>query len=180
MAEGIEIRTDRLILRPCRLSDVDDVFAYASDPAWGTYLPVPQPYQYRDAERWVAQSVLIDWESTYRWAIEHEGSMVGGIDLEIDRTRRSAHVGYSIAPRPWNQGLATEGCTAVVDWAFQERGLERIWTTVDVENIASARVLQKLGLREEGVLRQSALAHGNLRDMAAFGLLREEWSKGDG
>ena len=65
MAEGIELRTDRLLLRPFRLTDVDDVYAYASDPAWGKYLPVPQPYEYRDAELWAAQSVLADWETTW-------------------------------------------------------------------------------------------------------------------
>ena len=129
MAEGIELRTDRLLLRPFRLTDVDDVYAYASDPAWGKYLPVPQPYEYRDAELWAAQSVLADWETTCRWAIEYVGSVVGGIDLNMNLGDGIGEIHYSIARLLWNQGLMTEGCTAVVDWAFQEGGLDRIWTT---------------------------------------------------
>lgn len=176
MAEDIELKTDRLLLRPYRLADVDDVFAYASDPTWGKYIPVPQPYEYRDAERFVARSVLIDWETTYRWAIEYDGSMVGAIDLKVSPRDRIGEIHYALARRLWNQGLMTEGCGAVVDWGFRERGLERIWTIVDVDNVGSARVLQKLGMQQEGVLRSSYLKGDELRDMLVYGLLREEWS----
>ncbi len=177
MTTDRELRTDRLLLRPFRLRDVDDVFAYASDPVWGKYLPVPQPYEYGDAERWVAESVLIDWETTCRWAIEYDDSVVGGIDLNVSPGVGIGEIHYSISSQLWNQGLVTEGCRAVVDWGFRERRLERIWTTVDTENLGSARVLEKLGMRKEGVLRKSTLTHGELRDMVVYRLLREEWSK---
>ena len=175
-----ELRTDRLLLRPFRLHDVDDVYAYLSDPVWGKYLPVSQPPVYSDAEWWVAESVLIDWETKLRWAIEYGGSVVGAIGLNVNPVAGIGEIHYSIARRLWNQGLATEASLVVIDWGFRERRLERIWTTVDTENLGSARVLEKLGMRREGVLRKSTLTHGELRDMVVYGLLREEWSKQGG
>ena len=100
--------------------------------------------------------------------------------MNVNPAAGIGEIHYSIARPLWNQGLVTEGCRAVVDWGFRERGLERIWTTVDVENLGSARVLEKLGMRREGVLRKSTLTHGQLRDMAVYGLLREEWFKRGG
>ena len=58
MTEPTELRTERLLLRPYTLADVDDVYAYAKDETWGRFLPVPVPYTYRDAEEYVARSVL--------------------------------------------------------------------------------------------------------------------------
>ena len=71
MPEGygrVELNTERLTLRPFELDDVDDTFAFASDPVWAKYLPIwpnwPQPFTRRDAEEFVARQVLINWETT--------------------------------------------------------------------------------------------------------------------
>ena len=78
--EPTELRTKRLLLRPWRLSDVDDVFAYASDVDWGRYLPVPQPYLRRDAEEFVARAVLASWDQEPKLAMVFEDRAVGGVD----------------------------------------------------------------------------------------------------
>ena len=85
MSEPIELRTERLLLRPFRLADVDDVFEYASDAEWVLYLRrVPQPFARKAAEERVARHVLESWETHPAWAIVLDQKVVGGIVLMID------------------------------------------------------------------------------------------------
>ena len=76
-----ELRTARLLLRPFRPDDVEDVFAYARDPEWGRFLAVPAPYTRRHAEEFVARLTLTPPEENLRWAVVHEGRVSGLVDL---------------------------------------------------------------------------------------------------
>ena len=109
------IKTDRLILRLFSLVDVEDVLLYASDPEWAHYLPVPQPYTRADAEKFVAGQLLQDRKTRLCWAIEHAGSVIGGINIRFDFDNRVGEMGYSIARRFWGKGLTTEAAGAVID-----------------------------------------------------------------
>ena len=72
------IQTPRLLLRRYRLTDADDVFAYAQDPEWGRFLPgTPEPYERKHADQFVASRVLKDWRTESHWALEYEGRVVG-------------------------------------------------------------------------------------------------------
>ena len=84
MAEPTEIRTERLLLRPFRLKDVDDVYAYAKDPEFSRFLPMPSPYEYKHAERYVAESFLAQRDTHPRFAIGFDGRVIGGINVRID------------------------------------------------------------------------------------------------
>jgi RimJ/RimL family protein N-acetyltransferase len=80
--QPVEIRTERLLLRPWRLADVDDAFAYASDEEWARYLwNTPWPYERRHAEEFVARAATNDWSAQAQFAIESEGTVIGGIRL---------------------------------------------------------------------------------------------------
>lgn len=169
------ILTARLRLRPLRLADVREVFEYAKDPAWALFLPVPQPYEERHAEEFIAGRILAPWHESPHWALECEGAVVGGQGLRIDAQHRRAEIGYSLAPRLWGRGLTTEAAGAIIDAAFQEAELEKIVCRADVRNLASIRVMEKLGMRREGTLRRNRLHRGEFVDDAVYGLLREEW-----
>ena len=173
-----ELRTNRLLLRPFRSDDVDDVFAYASDPEWGRHLPVPRPYTFRDAETFVAGATVPDPRQRMQWAIVHEGRVSGGIELRF-RDPDSAEIGYSLARPLWGRGLATEAASAVLGYGFGEPGLARIWAAADVRNVASWRVMEKLGMRREGLLRSRRVMHGERVDDVLYALLREEWAGAD-
>ena len=92
----ISSETARLLLRPFRLRDVDDVLIYAMDPEWARYLPVPQPYTPADAEKFIAGQVLLDREVHPAWAIEHAGAVIGGINLRFHFDHHVGEMGYSI------------------------------------------------------------------------------------
>jgi [ribosomal protein S5]-alanine N-acetyltransferase len=171
------IETARLRLRRWQLSDVDDVLAYAQDAEWSRYLrALPVPYGRRDAEEFVARQVLLDPTSHPAWAIALNGVVVGGINLRFQFEHRIAELGYSIARDHWNKGYVTEAASAVMDEAFRTYAeLKRIRAFADARNTASQRVMEKVSMKKEGVLRQNRFERGELVDEAWYGVLREEW-----
>lgn len=170
------IETERLCLRPLKLEDVEDVLAYATDVEWARYLPVPQPYNRGHAEEFVASQILIDREHNPSWALVHNGTVIGGTNLRLDLENHVAELGYSVARRHWGQGFATEAARAVIDAAFQSLAdLNKVRAMADLRNRASQRVMDKLGMTREGVLRQNRLLRAEYVDEVWYGLLRSEW-----
>ena len=135
MTEHIEMRTERLFLRPFRLTDVDDVYAYASDPLWGRFLPLPVPYLRKDAEEFVARSVIRS-RDTPMFAIVLDGAVVGGIEAEVDAANKTAELHYAISREHWGKGLMVEAATAVIGWVFTEFDLVKVGARADLEKPA--------------------------------------------
>ncbi len=175
-----ELRTERLHLRPFQLEDVDDVFEYASDPEWAPYLPIPQPYQRHDAEEFIAKQVLASWETSPAWAVVLDGKVVGGLSVRIDAKNERAELGYAIARDQWGEGIVPEGARSVIDWAFGERGLAKVFARAAAGNSQSLRVMAKLGMTREGVLRSHVKGRDERIDDVYCGLLREEWEERQG
>ena len=172
-----EIRTERLLLRPFRADDVDDVFAFSSDPEWERYLEVPMPYSRRDAEELVAGAVLLPPGGKLRWAIVHEGRVSGFVNLMPDAG--AAELGYGIARPLWGQGLVTEAANAVLQYGFNSLGLARIYAYAVVDNRASWKVMEKLGMQREGFLRRHRMIRGEYVDDVLYSIVRGGWSPSD-
>ena len=176
-----ELTTPRLLLRPFVPADVDDIFEYAKDPEWGEFLldSVPQPYTRRSAEEFIASRMTAP-RTELSWAIVLRGTGIGGIVLRVDSKHETGEIDYALAKSHWGQGLMPEAAAAVVDWAFRERGLARISSQANVRNRRSWRVMEKIGMRREGVSRSRRKdprpGHPRI-DMAFYGLLREEWER---
>jgi len=88
---------------------------------------------------------------------------------------READIGYELSPRQWSRGYATEVARAVVRFGFTELGLHRVWLTCIVDNVGSARVLEKLGMRLEGRLRDKEYFGGRWWDTLLYAILEDEW-----
>lgn len=179
MTEPTELRTERLLLRPFKLEDVDDVYVYAKDPEWAQYLllPIPQPYTRRNAEEFVARQVLADWSTNPDFAIVLKSVVVGGINLRIDGTHDTAGLGYGLARAHWGKGLVAEAAKAVIDWGFAEYGLAKIYARADLRNQRSTKVMEKVSMTREGVLRSHRKGRGERIDEVYYGLLRQEWER---
>jgi len=157
------IETSRLILRIPRMADAEAIFsAYAQDHEVTRYLRW-RPHEEREQTREFMESRITAWDndSEYSWIITLRGSdsCVGMIALRVDESK--ADVGYVLAKPYWGKGIMTEAVTAIVDWAYGQPTLFRVWAVCDVENIASARVLEKCGMRREGILRRW-IVHPNI------------------
>ena len=172
----VHLRTKRLLLRPFETADADAVFDYASDTEWARYLEnVPQPFTRRDAEQRVARNMAESWETHPTWAIVFEQVVVGDIVLMIDRRNDIGELGYELARKHWGKGLVVEAAEAVIDWGFQERSLAKVFAQCDLRNTQSLRVMVKLHMTREGVLRAHSKVHGQRVDDVFYGLLRHEW-----
>ncbi len=174
-----EIRTERLLLRPFRLSDADDVYEYAHDPEWGQYLPVPKPYLRSDAEEFLARQLAAAWSDEPSWAIVIEATVVGALNLhDLNHERRTAALGYAVARARWSQGFATEAAKAVITAAFEDLSLKRIWAVAAVRNVASQRVMEKAGMIRKRLVQEDAPSGNQPVDTVLYAILREEWEAG--
>ena len=173
------LNTRRLVLRPFEFGDIDDILAYAVDEQWGRYLSAtPHPYTREDAVQFVARQALNDRSVHPMWAIVFDGVAIGGINIRFYYEHVVAEMGWSIHRRLWNHGLATEAARAIVDTAFGAYAqLRRIGARADTRNVASHRVMEKVGMRHEGTLRQARVARGECIDEMHYGVLRLEWEE---
>jgi RimJ/RimL family protein N-acetyltransferase len=157
------IATKRLMLRRPRLSDADDIFDhYAADPEVTRYVTW-RPYKDRSEVAPFLQSRLARWDSgeEYSWAITSppEDRVIGMIGCRV--RGHAADIGYVMSRSLWGRGYTTEAANAVVEWAINLNFVYRVWAVCDVENKASARVLEKIGMQREGILRRY-IVHPNV------------------
>lgn len=173
------IETKRLVLRPYRFEDVEDVLSYATDEEWSKFLPVPRPYLRMDAIQFLARMALLDRLVHPAWAIAIDQQVVGGVNIRFDLQNRVGEMGWSIARPLWGQGLTTEAAIAVIETAFGAHPhLNCIQAMADARNHASHRVMEKIGMRGEGTFRQNRITRDELVDEVWFGVLRAEWDTG--
>lgn len=175
------LRTARLVLRELRIGDAPAIAEGAGDRRVARYLvQVPSPYPIALARQWIAARREW-WEEGrgFTLAIAErtaEDLALGTISLRRYARDRRAELGYWLAASAWGRGFATEAAAAVIDFGFRELGLARIYAEVVTGNVGSIRVLEKLGMRREGVKRQHLRKGNRMHDVAFYGLLRDEWS----
>ncbi|HLH09549.1 MAG TPA: GNAT family N-acetyltransferase [Terriglobales bacterium] len=175
------LETKRLLLRQLRASDLKDIFEYASDPEvsrytlWDTHTTIDETRvflsyildQHRHGEGMV-------WAVTLR----STGKMVGTCGFGSLKIRDSrAELGFALSRKFWNQGLTTEAVAAVLHFIFADLKLNRVEARCDVDNVASARVLEKSGMRFEGILRQHARIKGQFRNLRLYSILSSEYRR---
>ena len=175
MTKPTELKTERLLLRPFSLSDIDDVLEYASDPEWATFRQ--RPYDRGAAERMVARALLTPWDKEAEFAAVLDSRVIGRFSLTVDHKHQTAELGYEIARDVWGRGIAAEAATAVCDWGFREYGLARIDAWADSQNKRSVRVMEKLGMIYEGRHRSYEVGRGRRVDGVSYAVLRDEWSE---
>lgn len=169
-----ELRTARLLLRPPRLDDVDAYLAIESDPEYAFY-GTRQSIDREVMERGLARIIATPWQQRPELAIVLEGRLIGRAILDVDRANVTAALGYGVARECWGRGVASEAARAIVDYGFDAFGLAKVWARADPRNRASVRVLEKIGMQREGLLRGHLLVRGERVDRVYYGLLREEW-----
>ena len=171
------LRTTRLTLRPHRLSDAPVVQRLAGDPEVALETDaIPYPYEDGVAEAWI-DSLEPAWEDGRLLTLaitEQSDGLVGTMSLSINPRHRSAELGYWIGQPYWNKGYATEAGRAFLRYGFDEIGLNRIQARHMPRNAASARVLEKLGMRLEGVHRQCLYLRGEFEDLAVYAILASD------
>ena len=172
------LHSARLTLRAFDRADADPLYRLQSDADAMRYWDSSPWSDPNMVERFFASGARMAEEgSGLRLAIERHdgGDFVGWVTFNSWNVDfRSASLGFSLLPEVWGRGYATEAVGAVLDWAFATFDLNRVQAEADTRNVASRRVLEKLGFLCEGTLRQDCVVDGVVSDSWVFGLLRSD------
>lgn len=184
MAIAPPIETPRLLIREFVARDLEAVHAYSSLPEatrfliWGPNTLA----QSKQAVRAFLDDQTEKLRSNFDLAVFLKGRarttprLIGAVGLKLlDRENRTGDIGYILHPAHWGQGYAVEAAHAVMNAGFSELELQRITASCDQRNKASARVMEKLGMRREGVFRRSRYIQGDWRDEYLYAILSDEF-----
>lgn len=174
------ISSERLILRPIVASDVRAIFEYCSDPEVSKHTTWDAHKTIEDSKR------LVDYaHSNYRkgmsepYAIAFKSdpiNMIGSVGwFWSSKASKSIEIAYALARPHWGKGIITEACRAAINQAIKENDIHRITSRCIAENLASAKVMEKLGMIYEGTQRQAMLVKGKYVDIKLYAMLRDEW-----
>jgi len=166
-------------LRRVEASDADAIFAIYSDPEVARYLSHPAMTDRAQAEDFIAR-ILSGYAagSSLQLALERkgDGALIGTCILfNFHGESRRAEIGYTLGRPHWGTGYMHEALVALIEIAFGALDLNRLEADIDPRNAASARSLERLGFKREGLLRERWIVNGETCDTTFFGLLRREW-----
>ncbi len=185
--------TPRLCLRPFSAADAARVQELAGDGRIAaTTLHVPHPYPEGAAEEWIdGHAIAAAMGKSWEFAITLTGTRTPGRERDVgdtghvigtvgifsdgDRNAERAQIGYWIGVPYWGKGFATEAAHAALRFGFMKLKFNRVFARHFAINPASGRVMRKLGMTQEGVLREHEVKSGVFLDVAVYGLLRREW-----
>ena len=170
----------RVRLRLKGPADADAVFRLLSDMTVIRYMSFPL-FTRADAETFVNElqpaALGPGRYSVDRAIVPQDGDAVIGLcGLVVDRERDDAEAWYLLEPAMWGRGLAAQALRQLLATGFEDYGLHRIWACAAPANAASARVMEKAGMRREGHIRQNLRIHGEWHDSLVYAMLAEEWA----
>ena len=176
----LTLQTPRLILRKITIEDAEDIFAYANDPQvtnytlWDAHQSIKDTYEYLNN---VAFAIYRSGKGM-KWGIveKESGKLIGTCSLHTTPIHRRAELGYVIARDYWGQGLMTEAATAAIAFGFHVMQLLRIQAFCAVENVGSARVLEKSGMQFEGILHNYVFTKERPWDVKMYAITRSHTS----
>lgn len=177
------LETERLILRPFKVSDAADLFHnWASDNNVTRYLTWPT-HSSMDVTKMVIKSWIDQYEDLrfYQWCIEYKENhqAIGSISVvELNENIDGAEIGYCIGVNYWNQGITAEACKAVIEFLFEQVECNRISAKHDINNPNSGKVMKKCGMKYEGTLLQAGRNNLGICDLAVYGLIRKHYYEG--
>jgi RimJ/RimL family protein N-acetyltransferase len=178
----VTINTERLTLRELQPSDLNAVHEYASDPEvvrfmyWG-------PNTVEETREFIRQAINKQkakprTDFTLAIVLKPKRRLIGSCGICISSPEnREAWIGYCLNRSFWGKGYATETAKALVRFGFEKHMLHRIFATCVPLNKASARVMEKVGLKYEGRLREQRWVKGEWRDSLVYSILEQEWNQ---
>lgn len=169
--------SERFILRPLRLEDAEDMFAYTSKAESFIFLRGTAHISIEQTKTFLRKAVQAHADhNDFIWGIceADTARLIGTCRLfNISLTDKSGEVSYLVHPDVRGKGVASEAVRRVIQYAFEELDLVRIQAHCVVNNFASERVMQRCGMRQEGVLRKYACIHGEFLDYKLYAAIKE-------
>jgi RimJ/RimL family protein N-acetyltransferase len=182
--EQDRILLPRLILRPFVLEDLEDVNNYSSDIDvtkhlhWG-------PYSEKETKNFINMAISEAGQkgrTRYRFALtlKDENRAIGSLAVRVVSTDdREASIGFVVGKGYWGMGYGSEAVYGLLFFGFDVLKMHRISASCTSENIGSIKVLEKVGMTREGVLRHNRFVKGAWRDSVIYSMLEDEWLEGE-
>lgn len=176
------IRTQRLLLRDFEKTDWKAVHSYASDLEVVRYVDWG-PNTEEETKNFIHQAVACQKEQprrnyTLAIVLKTENRLIGGCGIHVSNPdNQEGWIGYCLNRSFWGQSYASETANVLLKFGFDQLKLHRIFATCDPANIASAHVLEKIGMKREGHLREHKWAKGKWRDSLLYAILDYEWKQ---
>lgn len=174
----VELRTERLLLRPFRESDAQAMYhGWTSDARVAEYTSWNAHTSPEETKAFLRFLLGQDPLRAYNWILELDGSPIGTVNVcYADDALGIAGIAYALSHDHWGKGYVTEAVKAVIAFLFDTVGYRKIIAGCDVRNIGSQKVMEKVGMRREACLRQQILRKdGTFGDDLQYGLFREEF-----
>lgn len=171
--------TERILLRKLDMDDLEEYFNFASDPLvsertlWDRHKSTEDTRVFLEK---VKQSV--EEKSAYRWAIIYkpDQKLIGRVGfVYLDEIHSCTEIGYALSSRYWGKGLATEALQQVIKYGFCHMKINRIEGKCNVDNRSSARVMKKVGMQQEGILREKLKIKGEFVDQIQFAMIKKDF-----
>ena len=179
----LPLQTEHLQLRAFKMEDIHTFAAYRSDPLVAQYQGWQTPFTLEEARAFVEAMLTIRPglpDTWYQIAIERrqDGLLIGDCAFHIlPEDGQQAEIGFTLARAYHGQGYGTEAVTRLVDYLFDTFQLHRLRALCDVDNLASRRLLERLGMRREAHFIENYWSKGEWRSEYAYALLRREWTE---
>jgi ribosomal-protein-alanine N-acetyltransferase len=175
------LKAERLILRPFKISDASRVQILAGEKEIAdTTLNIPYPYENGMAEQWIGmheQAFKKGEMAIFAIILKESHALIGAVGLVINQRFNRAELGYWIAKDFWNQGLGTEAAERILEYGFTEKKLNKIYASHLRRNPASGRIMEKIGMKKEGELREHVIKWDVYEDLIIYGITQQEWKK---
>ncbi|MGG3573874.1 GNAT family N-acetyltransferase [Bacillus gobiensis] len=178
-----KIETDRLILRRFELTDVQSVFDHWLSDERVTDNRIKGAHKTVSETMKRVAKIVSEYDSKEfcYWAIKLKtsGELIGEIDLyNFDIATENCEVSYSLGYKWWNQGYGTEALRAVVEFGFWHMNIHKISAAHNLDNPASGKIMNKVGMEQEGIIRHMIRnAKNQYKDCAVYGILQEDYLK---
>jgi len=176
--ETPRLETERLVLRPITVEDLGFVYELFSRPETNRYSGHEELGSLEEAEELYDKYMRPGPPSRFRVAVElkETGEPVGTLGLYSYSERdRRAELGYDLLEEHWGRGIMTEAVREVLSYGFEALGLNRVEATMDPLNTRSVRLVERLGFKREGHMRERYIYKGGRRDEIVYGLIRSDW-----
>ena len=174
-----KLETERLIVRKYTIEDVNDYFKFASDTDVTKFLRW-EPHPNKEYTLEYIKGVLEEYSKgkDSPWGLEHKTAkkLIGIVHImQLDTHHKKAQIGFVLAKDYWNNGYMTEALNKVLEYCFTVLSLNRIEALIITDNCAAVRVMEKVGMQHEGLLRKYLYQKEDFRDFHLFSMIKEDY-----
>lgn len=176
--DKVTLQTERLLLRLFQTGDAETVVTLCHNyNLYKNTLYLPYPYTLNDALAWIERHYdhfLAD--KSYEFAVtdKETGELYGAIALSNNKRFNQGEIAYWIGERYWGNGYATESAQSILRFAFEEKKLHKVFARYFSSNPASGQVMKKIGMKQEGRLKDHVIKDGTYKDLVYYGIINEK------